>query len=169
MFSHNDMNLGNFLVFPNKSGDDKIIFLDFECVGYNYRGADIGHHFRHRQVNIPKDSKEGGNTSETDIAYPCEDERRFFIREYLKVAMQAYNPVDENIDNEDHVLLEVEFYGGLSHLFLSSCFIATVDNFIEMGFPIHPGVVIGGDFKVFEERKRNVIDLLQRFSHLLKK
>ena len=168
VFSHNDMNLANFLVFPNKSGDDKVTFLDFESAGYNYRGVDIGHHFRQRQVNIPKVSKEEGNTLDTDIAYPSEDERRFFIREYLKVAMKSYNPVDEDIDNEDHLLLEAEFYGGLYHLFMASCVIAVVDNFIEMGFPVHPGVILGGDFKVFEERKRNVIDILQRFPTLHK-
>ena len=169
VFSHNDMNLGNFLVFPNKSGDDKITFLDFESAGYNHRGADIGHHFRHRQFDVKKFNEDGGDTFDSKIAYPSEEERRVFIREYLRVAVKSYSPVDEDVDNEDHLLLEVEFYGGLYHLFLSSCVISIIDNFIEIGFPVHPGVMMGGDFKVFEERKRNVIDLLQRFPHLLKK
>ena len=168
VFSHNDMNHANFLVFPNKSGDDKVTFLDFECAGYNHRGADIGHHFRHRQVNIPKVSKEEGNMSNVEVAYPSEEERRVFIREYLRVAMKSYNPIDEDIDNEDHLLLEAEFYGGLFHFFLTSCAISVIDCFIEAGFTVRPEVMMGKEFKVFEVRKRNVTDLLQRFPHLLK-
>ena len=165
VFSHNDMNLGNFLVFPNKSGDDKITFLDFECAGYNYRGADIGYHFKNRQIDVDNVSKEGGNTFETGIPYPSEEERRLFIREYLKVAMKSYSPVDEDVDNEDHLLLEAEFYGGLYQLFTDSFIMSTVD----INFPVHPGVMIGGDIRDLEERKRSIINLLERFPHLIKK
>ena len=167
VFSHNDMNLGNFLVFPNKSGDDKITFLDFECAGYNYRGADIGNHFRNRQVNIQKVSKEGGNTLNAEIGYPSEEERRLFIKEYLKVAIKSYNPVDENIDNEDHVLLEVEFYGGLYHLYMASFVMSTIDK-LKNFFHVNPGVMLGGYVRKLGERKRNVVDLLGRFSYSLK-
>ena len=169
VFSHNDMNLGNFLVFPNKSGDDKITFLDFECAGYNYRGADIGFHFMNRQIDVKKFYEEGGNTLDTNIAYPSEDERRFFIREYLKVAMKSYSPVDEDVDNEDHLLLEAEFYGGLYQLFIASFIMSSVDKFEDINFPVHPGVMLGGDIKDLGERKRNVIELLERFPYLLKK
>ena len=169
VFSHNDMNLGNFLVFPNKSGDDKITFLDFESAGYNHRGADIGHHFRHRQFDVKKFNEEGGETFDSKIAYPSEEERRLFIREYLKVAMKSYNPVDENIDNEDHLLLEAEFYGGLHHLFMAAFTMLSVDGFKDMDFPVHLGVIMGGIIKDLGDRKRNVIDLLKRFSHLLEK
>ena len=166
VFSHNDMNLANFMVFPNKSGDDKITFLDFEMSGYNYRGGDIGNHFKNRQVDVKKFTEEGGNTLDIGISYPSEEERRLFIREYLKVAIKSYSPVDEKIDNEDHLLLEAEFYGGLQYLFGISFLMPQVDIIFHTGFPLHPGVMMGGIIRDLEERKRNVIDLLERYSNL---
>ena len=168
VFSHNDMNLTNFMVQPQKSGDDKITFLDFEFAGYNYRGSDIGFHFKNRQIDVKKFTEEGGNTFDTNIPYPSEEERRFFIREYLKIAMKSYNPVDEDIDNEDHLLLEAEFYGGLQQLFMASFIMSSVDKSKSMEFPVHPGVMMGGIIRNLGERKRNVIDLLQRFPTLHK-
>ena len=166
VFSHGDTNRGNFMVRPHKTGDEKIIFLDFEMSGYNHRGCDIGHHFKNRQIDVNKFIEEGGNIFDSTIPYPTEEERRFFIREYLKVAITSYDPVDESIDNEDHLLLEAEFYGGLYQLFFTSFMLVTAQQFKSIESPIHPGVMMAGFIKDFEEQRKNVIDLEDRFYEL---
>ena len=166
VFSHNDMNLANFMALPDKSGDDKITFLDFEFSAYSYRGCDIGHHFKNRTIDVSKFTEEGGNAFDMNIPYPSEEDRRFFIKEYLKVARKTYNPVDESIDNEDHLLTEAEFYGGLYQLFFTSFMLSTMEQFKHIEFPIHPGVMMAGFIKDYEERRKNVMDLLARFSQL---
>lgn len=166
VFSHNDMNLANFMVLPDKSGDEKVTFLDFEFSGYSHRGCDIGHHFKNRTIDVNKFTEEGGNAFDTNIPYPTEEERRFFIREYLKVARETYNPVDESIDNEDHLLIETEFYGGLYQLFFTSFMLSTVEQFKHIEFPIHPGVMMAGFIRDYEERRKSVKHLLATFSKL---
>ena len=166
VFSHGDTNRANFMVCPDKTGDDKIIFLDFEMSGYNHRGCDIGHHFKNRQIDVNKFIEEGGNIFDSTIPYPSEEERRFFIREYLKVAITSYNPVDEFIDNEDHILLEAEFYGGLYQLFFTSFMLVTAQQFKSIESPIHPALMMAEFIKDCEERRKNVIDLEDAFSQL---
>ena len=170
VFSHGDMNRANFMVNSNKTGDDQVTFLDFEFTGYNYRGCDIGYHFKNRQIDVSKFAEEGKNGYDTNIAYPSEEERRFFIREYLKVATKLYDSVDESIDNEDHLLLEAEFYGGLYQLFFTSFTLTFIskssDQFKNMELSFHPGIMMAGFAYDAEDRKNNVIDYVKKFSKL---
>ena len=158
VFSHCDMNRANFMVVPDSP--EKIIFLDFEFSGYSHRGCDIGGHFMCRTIDVSKYCEEGKNPFDIGVEYPKEEERRFFIREYLKVATNLYKDVDESIDNENHLLMEAEFFNGLVLLFLTSRMIGDVKQILS---PDHPGVMIAGFIKDIEERRKNVIDLNNRF------
>lgn len=43
VFAHNDLLLGNILY--DGSGENKIIFIDYEYADYNFQAYDIGNHF----------------------------------------------------------------------------------------------------------------------------
>ena len=171
VFSHNDPNRANCLVNHDKCGDDKLTFLDFEFSGYNYRGCDIGVHFISRMidnVNIAKGKKKESLAKQPP--YPSEEERRFFVKTYLEEAKKFYNPVDEVIDNENHLLLEAEFYGGLYHLYFTSFPLSIAKDpeklakriEMERKSPpqsVHPGVSISKIIREYEQRMTNVIHL----------
>ena len=165
VFSHNDLNRGNIMVNANKTGPDVITLLDFEFAGYNYRGCDIGHHFKMRTRDLRAWLKKAEDGQSMNLAlaqpYPSEEERRFFIKLYLEEAKKLYDIPDEAIDNEDHLLLEAEFYGGLYQLFFFSFFMAR-NSGLQKVMPFHPGVMIGGVATDFEERKARIIDLQTR-------
>jgi len=173
IFSHNDMNRANCLVDPSKTGDDKVTLLDFELSGYNYRGCDIGHHFKNRMIDIQKFTKK-----ETDLAnsfmkqlpYPTEEERREFIRAYLEVALKSYDSIDKEKDSEEYLLLEAELYGALYHLFFTAYMISTVEQFKAMGFDqmlnMQPGLLMAHMIKDHEDRRQTIMDLETRFASL---
>ena len=167
VFSHNDLNRGNIMVDPNKTGPDMITLLDFEFAGYNYRGCDIGHHFKMRTRDLAmwlKKTEDGQPKNSLTLAqpYPTEEQRRVFIKSYLEEAKQYCDVPDESIDNEDHLLIEAEFFGGLYQLFFVSFFMAPSSGFHKV-LPFHPGVMMGGVATDFEERKARIIDLQTRF------
>ena len=154
VFSHNDMNQGNFLVAKDKS----VTFIDFEFCGYNFRGCDIGMHFKHRTFP-PKESPD-----QAKLKYPSEEERRKFVKWYLKEAKKNYDPIDESIDNENHVLLEAELYGGLYYL-LNVCNVVTlpVTLLFSRSNQKEPfGVQMGSIIADLEERKDRVVSMMNR-------
>jgi thiamine kinase-like enzyme len=165
VFSHNDMNIGNCMVHPSKSGDDKLFLLDFEFCGYSYRGCDIGHHFKNRTVNIKKLAK-GENALDINIRYPSEEDRRHFVRAYLDVFRDSIETPDDSLDHEDQLLLEAEFYGGLYALFFTSFMITTAEQFKDLPFPVHPGVQISSLIQDYEDRKKNTVNLSERLEKL---
>ncbi|XP_074593944.1 choline/ethanolamine kinase-like isoform X2 [Brevipalpus obovatus] len=129
VFSHNDLHEGNILIpdskSPNmngrmrklsstcRSGKEQIIFIDFEFCSYNYRGYDFANHFCEWAVdytypNHPYFSLKWGEL-------PSEQEKRFFIREYLSALDE--NRKNPEIDNEEHILNEANHFMLASHLF----------------------------------------------------
>lgn len=163
VFTHNDMNRANCLVKKDDSLpiDERLIMLDFEFCGYNYRGCDIGHHFKNRTIDVKRFVD--GKLFDAQIPYPSEEERRHFVLAYLEETKKlALYEFDASIDNEDNLLLEAEFFGGLYQLFFSGWIIKDHEKWKGMDFPIHPGVMLGMTVKDLEERKHNVLQLLQK-------
>ena len=118
VFSHGDLNRTNCLVNRNRDAEknNKILLIDFELCGYDYRGCDIGHHFRHRRFDPIKLQTESKNPSYSYSLpsykeFPTEQQKKWFIREYLdQMKLLRLPGTDSNnfssIDNEDHLLLE---------------------------------------------------------------
>ena len=151
VFSHNDNNRANCLVHKDKS----VTLLDFELCGYNYRGSDIGMHFKCRTFDIKAVIL---GRKQEKIPYPSEEERRFFVREYLKAAKPTYETIDDSIDNEDHLLLEAEFFGCLYQLFFVVYMMK--DQMLSPHFPGHPAVVMGNAGKDLEDRKERAMKMM---------
>ena len=88
--------------------DQLIVIIDFEFCSYNFRGSEIGNYFMAHMIEY--------NTPEPPYfladrnKYPDEKHQRLFIREYLNKLKQIKGNLDDEIDNEDHILKEVEAY-----------------------------------------------------------
>lgn len=85
---------------------DRLLLVDYEFSGYNYRGVDIGNHFGMRVFDF------GSTAFITGLPYPSETVRRSFIRSYIKQVrdLRAFDDWDEHgLDSEEHILLEAEF------------------------------------------------------------
>ena len=156
IFSHNDMNRANCLVSKDKS----VTFIDFELCAYNFRGCDLGMHFKNRT----RDPKFFGKESQVQekLGYPSEEERRQFIKWYLKEAQKKYDPVDELIDNENHILIEAELYAGLYQLFLVSNVITLPTIFSQQNAKVPVGVKMGSFIGDIQIQKDRVIDMINR-------
>jgi choline/ethanolamine kinase len=165
VFTHNDMNRANCMVHPTRTDEDKLVLLDFEFCGYNHRGCDIGHHFKNRSIDVKKFT-EGENAFDSTIPYPSEEERRHFVKAYLEIAKESYDDPDESLDNEDQLLLEAEFYGGLYALFFTSFMLCSIEQFRHVAFPIHPGVLMASFIQDYEARQKNTMDLCARLEGL---
>jgi len=169
VFSHNDTNRGNYLIVPSRTTDDKVILCDFEFSGYNYRGSDIGGHFRARTQDLKKFTSYVGNKDKVPefnhIPYPTEQERRVFIKEYLK-KWKELNPAkfDPELDSEENILLEAEVFNGTTGLYFMACLFFEEDNFFKKLFKMHPGLLMAGIIKDLEERKQRITDLRSRYS-----
>ena len=161
VFSHNDMNLTNCLINPEEDEEDKITLIDFEFSGYNYRGCDIGRHFHYRGDDVTKYSKNDPEAFTKRIAYPSEEERRFFVKEYLSQYKRLNGNLDDSIDNEDHVLLESEVYGSLVKLFLVWYLINNPNMIKKLKLPVHPGILLSEDIIDFQEMKDRVDKILK--------
>ena len=91
----------------------RTVLVDYEISCYGPRLADIGAHFVNRLVDVScTEHKSSG------YPFPPENERRMFIREYLK-ELKELDPdnFDPEVDNEDHLFLESEV-GTISYPFL---------------------------------------------------
>ena len=116
VFSHNDLQQGNILL-PNDSKlrngkdlDERVILIDFEYCAYNYRGFDFGNHFcewsfDYTNPEYPNFWVKNGPTTK---------QKREFIREYYRNNPRL-NSADE-VDTEDHILQEAEYYTLGSHM-----------------------------------------------------
>ncbi|KAH9418669.1 hypothetical protein DERP_003995 [Dermatophagoides pteronyssinus] len=95
--------------------DDHIVFIDFEFCAYNYRGSDIANHFVERMFDYS--NPEWPHYYSYMDRFPNDDEKRLFIREYLKQCSELNNTSEPGpYDNEEHLIKEVNFYALVSHL-----------------------------------------------------
>lgn len=131
VFAHNDSNRSNILL--KESGAslfDRMMLIDYEFSGYNYRGADIGNLFWMRVFDF------GSEKFVSGFDYPTEEARRQFIRAYAdecKVS-GAFPDWDENgRDSEDHLVIEAEFYGILCRLISVAWMLGDFVLFMKMG------------------------------------
>lgn len=158
VFCHGDMSRSNFIINENRMDDERVTFLDFEMAGYNLRGSDIGNHFKHRTRDLRKFTRQSATPITMEVEYPDEDERRKFVREYLKEWKRLRGDLfDEKLDNEDNLLLEAEVHDGLHQLFFIAYMIVNPETFSGLGY--HPGIYLGVLLLDFEARKTRIQDL----------
>jgi choline/ethanolamine kinase len=162
VFGQNDTNRANWLVTPTKHGWDRVHLIDYEFCGYNYRGCDIGHHFKHRTQDMKKFAEKRMDAF-VPIEYPTEEARRLFIRNYLDEARKHFDSINDHIDNENDMLIEAEFFGGLYQMSFLAFIVRDRRMFKKLDLPIHPGVMIGSMIQDYRERKARIADLQQRF------
>lgn len=93
--------------------DDHIVFIDFEFCSYNYRGFDLANHFVERMFDYS--NSEWPHYFAYMDRFPNDDEKRHFIREYLKQCSELSTPIPL-LDNEEHLIKEVDFYALATHL-----------------------------------------------------
>ena len=164
VFSHNDMNRTNFLVLPEARNGNRVVIVDYEICAYNFRGCDIGSHFKNRTIDVRR-LFQGKNAYDTEIEYPSEDERRFFVREYLSEVRKqvADNEWNDKTNTEEHLLLESELYGLMYHFFFAVSFmIRDHEKHLNEKDGQHPGVMLGFFISDIVLRKNNVLNLFKR-------
>ena len=132
VFCHNDLQEGNILLPADVTSssdllkiaggkassstqnlDDHIVFIDFEFCAYNYRGFDLGNHFCERMFDYNNEAWPHFHAYMEE--FPGEEEMRRFIGEYLRQSAEMGIAVDEQLDTEEHLLREAEFYALASH------------------------------------------------------
>lgn len=132
VFCHNDLQEGNILLPADVTSssdllkiaggkassstqnlDDHIVFIDFEFCAYNYRGFDLGNHFCERMFDYNNEAWPHFHAYMEE--FPGEEEMRRFIGEYLRQSTEMGIAVDEQLDTEEHLLREAEFYALASH------------------------------------------------------
>ena len=119
--------------------DKKVVLIDYEFSCYNYRGADLGSHFKNREIDVTKMAgKMDENGFKSGIGYPSEEERRHFIRAYLaEVARIGKTPYDPLTDNEEAILIESEFFGLLYQVFFMAWIIRDREKFKHMDMGVN--------------------------------
>ncbi|XP_054724032.1 choline/ethanolamine kinase-like isoform X2 [Uloborus diversus] len=130
LFCHNDLQEGNILV-PERadSGEDKIVFIDFEYCSYNFRGFDLANHFCEWcfDYSLPEYPHFLSKPSE----YPSVDQQLNFIRSYL----QNLDDKSEDVDCEEHILKEVSLFILASHFLWTLWSVVNAQNSqIEFGY-----------------------------------
>ena len=162
VFSHCDVNRGNVMVNNDKMDDNGVVLIDYEFAGYNYRGCDIGHFFRRRRWDPKLQGEKGWQTALSQQSpYPDEEERRVFVKAYLQeIVKNNRDPHINSIDNEEHLMLEAEFYGGLYGLFLLS-HMMTIREMMD-NRRVHPAVIMGSFVQDFTERLERIENLKKR-------
>lgn len=88
--------------------DQLIVIIDFEFCSYNFRGCEIGNYFIAHTIeyNTPDPPHFLADRNK----YPDERHQRLFIREYLNKLKQIKGNLDDEVDNEDHIMQEVQAY-----------------------------------------------------------
>jgi thiamine kinase-like enzyme len=138
VFTHNDSNRSNILLreqviksvydsrcqneitengrsqqtSKERAYDDRLVLIDYEFSGYNYRGIDLGNHFGMKVFDF------GSSCFITGYPYPSQDFRQRFISCYLNQVKQCNEESgmsvfsdwdDDGLDSVDHVTMETEF------------------------------------------------------------
>ena len=100
VFSHQDLLCGNILK-PLDLDEHKVVFIDFEYGGYNYRGFDIGNHF----------AEHAGYDCNYEESYPDDRIASSFVKLYFPTA-------DES--ELKKLTLDSHRFATLSHLYWGS-------------------------------------------------
>lgn len=102
-FINHDSHYANVLVRHNVSPEDlRVVLVDYECLMYGPRGFDIACHFLCRMVD-----QKLVNTKINREPFPSQEERQFFMKEYLKELEKIQGYLDPQ-DNEEHLTMEVD-------------------------------------------------------------
>ena len=135
VFLHFDCHFLNILTREGDIPDDMLrtVLVDYEISAYGPRMFDIGGQFVFRAL-----AASGTNSQESGYPLPPEDQRRMYLREYLK-ELKELDPdnFDPEVDNEDHLFLESEV-GTLCYSFLmTNAMLPILDKFIDWAtFPV---------------------------------
>lgn len=126
-FINYDTNYLNCLVRENPEVEDqKVLLIDYEMAFWAPRGIDIGSHWINRSISWNgKQDKRNGH------AFPPEEDRKLFIREYLK-ELERINPGKFNTDGKDteeHLMMEADFGVLFFSLFFSTILLKHGINF----------------------------------------
>ena len=126
VFSLNDLNRANCIIREGHGTEkldelDKVILIDYEFCSFCWRGCDIGQHFHNRTVDVTKMAGKDMSSDpeyQSGLKYPSEEERRYFIQEYLdevdKLGTYQRNPT---LDSVEALLIEAEYFGLLWNVF----------------------------------------------------
>lgn len=133
VFAHNDLNRSNMIYksdqSASKSLSDRIVIVDYEFCGYNYRGADIGNHFGMRVFDF------GSDKFLTQKPYPEDKVRIRFIENYL-IECKKLNIFDDwddsGRDSVDSVLLETDFFAAICRLINIAWMMGEFEHFAKM-------------------------------------
>ena len=102
---HGDLHKSNILVRDQvDSFNERIMLIDFELTGTEYRGRDIGTFFVSMEIN--------DNPMSNNVEYSNRDRQKAFITEYLRQTQKlaAFELDEQGIDSVDHVMMEADFY-----------------------------------------------------------
>jgi len=132
VFCHNDLQEGNILLpelaVKNKKhglnknaslgqnlSDDSVVLIDFEYCSYNYRASDIANHFCEWAFDYS--NPEWPHFYADMNRFPNEDQRRHFIREYLKqYRKQRQEPGPVTAEEVERLMYETNHFTLASHL-----------------------------------------------------
>lgn len=112
VFCHNDINVGNILKL-----ESKLMVIDYEYGGYNYRGYDIGNYFC--EMMFDNNTEVHPYFSYSFNSYPNRKQQLNFIRAYIK----KFNEINESKQlnncklNEEQLLNEANHFALASSLF----------------------------------------------------
>ncbi|NXX59958.1 CHKB kinase, partial [Scopus umbretta] len=120
VFCHNDVQeAGNILLLAGHeaSSSDKLMLIDFEYSGYNYRGFDIGNHFCEWVYDYTHDSWPFFKASPEN--YPSRQQQLHFIRHYLSEdsGRRGDTTHEEQAHIEEEMLTEINRFALASHFF----------------------------------------------------
>lgn len=166
--SHNDTNRANVMIDRSVETvtKDSIRLVDFEFSGYNYRGSDIGSHFNNRRVDMAK-VVEG--KFEKHLPYPDRVKREHFIQQYLDELNQLGVELGATTDTVEHILLESEFYGNLSHFIFFAFMVSDHQRWKDLPADydvgsFNPVCMLAADILDFISRKEETMKMLHELS-----
>lgn len=109
-----------------QADQQKVLLIDYEMGFWAPRGIDIGSHWVNRMIKW-----NGIDTKVSGHAFPSEDQRTLFVKEYLK-ELQRINPKrfnEDERDTEQHVMMEADFGVLFFTLFFSTILMKHSINF----------------------------------------
>ena len=170
VFSLNDLNRANCIVREGPGTEtmdelDKVIIIDYEFCSFCWRGSDIGQHFHNRTVDVSKMAS-GELEYQSGLKYPSEEERRYFIQEYLdEVHKLGTYQMDAELDSVETVLIEAEFFGLLWNVFFIMWMVRDRNKWVgnEFGGSGHMTFFLADLVRTLKERKERFLDLDFRY------
>jgi len=165
VFSHTDVNRGNHLI---RDSDKKIVLIDYEFSGYNYRGFEAGNYFCMKMFDF------GSDKFKTGYSYPSESYRKEFIQTYIDKIKEIgfFADWDDNArDSFDHIWMETEFGSFACRLVNIVWCLRDVISWLEIMEKrkvVDPGLAFGEAFTLFttfyRERKKLFLETYPQFN-----